>query len=148
MSLRKFVRNLLNSVGDFLKSLPKEIREFSDEALKVTTAIKNALESDTAITIVNMIPGDLDDKLRHMAVEGLKAAINALHTDPCKDKTNPDEMLRCYIDQLKNGSKHVRDMNLSKLQSLLIAYFNGNTSFTQMKEYDKIAQDSYIASAN
>lgn len=120
-----WVKNLFNAI-------PKEIREYASQSLEVTVNIRNFLNSPVADIITAIIPGTWDDSLKVMAVKYLSEAIPYLTiVDECKDATDEESMIKCWVDKLAEYQPEVRDALLFKLATLLTAKFDNNEALKQ-----------------
>jgi hypothetical protein len=125
-------------LGDFDHFIDGHI----DTALMVTTGIKQALSSPVADLITSLIPGNLDNVIKDRLVSALDKAIDALTiVDQCKQYTNVNDKLKCFISQLQQRDPHLQDALLLKLASLLVSELDGQ----KLKQtlYDLYTQAKY-----
>jgi hypothetical protein len=133
----------------FKTNIKAALREFDtyvdahiDTALSVTTAIKNLLTSPVADVLTAIIPGTLDDIIRTQLIKVLTKVITALSiVDSCKQFTDANEKLTCFIAQLKQHDPQLQDAILQKLASLLAGELDGNR--LKQNLYDLFTQAKY-----
>jgi hypothetical protein len=119
MSLKNFFQN----IGDFFARIPHEVREAVSRSLTISSAIKKLIDNPVVDVITAIIPGDWDDELKTLIRNKLAELMPyLLIVDTCKDKPTLEEMLVCWIEQVKNQPKDIQDALLHKLAALLTAY--------------------------
>lgn len=128
MTLKERLHHIAAWITDLFNTIPDEIKKYAEEALKITKAVKEALDGEIADIIVRIIPGDWDDNLR--------ASAQALIT----------EFARIFAtiaasDAPEDTKQAARNALLSKLQSRLIALQDGNELAEH--QYDVYAQATY-----
>ena len=131
-----------------LKSLLREFDNYVDEhidtALKITTALKNALSSPAADILTAIIPGEIDNVIRQELITGLGKALEALTiVDNCRQYTDMNDKLGCFVQQLKLRDPQLQDAVLLKLASLLTGYMDGGR--LKQNLYDLYTQAKYAA---
>ena len=125
-------------------SIPKELRDFSDKSLQVTYGIKKVLENPVADVITAIIPGDFDDKLRKQILVHINNTLPYLIiVSECKDKGDVNEMLKCWVEKLRQQPAHTRNALLIKFAALLTAAQDGNK--LKQSLYDYAVQAEYTA---
>ncbi len=128
-----------------LKQFDQYVNAHIDTALKVTTAIKNALASPAADIITAIIPGNLDDTIRAQLLNAIIKVVEVLTiADNCKQCTSAEEKLKCFITQIQQRDPQLQDAILQKLASLLAAELDGQ----RLKQalYDLYTQAKYVTS--
>lgn len=117
-----FIKDLFDEIRALLGKIPKRIRVLIANSLEVTTAIRAKLDSTAAILITDLIPGDRDNELREGLIHAIDQSMPYLMVvDACKDKPTTEEMIQCWIEQLRTMPKHTQDALLIKLAALLTA---------------------------
>lgn len=75
--------SIFTKIADLIHGLfnriPKELREYAEIALSITGKIRAALTSDTAITIDDLIPADIDGEARTRLIAALDDVIQWLY---------------------------------------------------------------------
>lgn len=107
-------KTLFRQIDDFL------IRH-AETALRITSTLKKWLSSDVAVILVNVIPSELDDKAREVAIKALDKAIQQLvFLDRLRspDLTTEQKVLMA-IDHLKTLPKAVQNTYLFKIASII-----------------------------
>jgi hypothetical protein len=126
-----------------LKQFDQYVNAHIDTALKVTTAIKNALASPAADIITAIIPGSLDDTIRTQLLNAIIKVVEVLTiADNCKQCTSAEEKLKCFVAQIQQRDPQLQDAILQKLASLLAAELDGQ----RLKQalYDLYTQAKYV----
>lgn len=139
--LCKTIKGKLRSL---LRHFDNYVDAHIDTALQITTALKNMLSSPVADIISAIIPGDLDNTIRQQLIYALSKAVEALLiAENCKQFTEVNEKLDCFIQQLKLRDPLLQDAILQKLASLLTSRLDGR----RMKQslYDLYTQAKYSA---
>lgn len=70
---------LLDKLRDILKIVPKRIREYAEITQPIVDKIKQAVDSGVALTIVEIIPGEIDDTIRAKLSKLLTLLSDGLH---------------------------------------------------------------------
>ena len=144
--------NFLKKVGAFFKtiaqivtkSVPKELKDYSEKSLEITYGLKKFLEGYTGDIITSIIPGTWDDNLRKQMLQYINETLPYLIlVNECKDKGDVGEMLKCWVDKLQAMPKHTRDAMLIKFAALLTR-MQDNGQLKQ-SQYDYAVQAIYTA---
>lgn len=117
-----------------MKGIPKEIREYADVALRVTTKIKQVLDSGIVVTITDITPTDIDNNVR----EQLSRCIGILN------QWLAVQTLQEAIEKLREYDPKLRNAVLIKLASEITACLDNNT--LKESDYDVAVQASYSGS--
>jgi hypothetical protein len=128
-----------------LRNFDRYIDQHIDTALKITTALKQIISSPVADIITAIIPGDVDNNIRIRLEYALDKVTEALAiAEHCKQYTDINEKLSCFIEQLKLRDPELQDAILQKLASLLTRHLDGGR-FKQSL-YDLYTQAKFSAS--
>ncbi len=128
-----------------LKKFDNYVDAHIDTALKITTDLKKVLSSPVADIITAIIPGDADNKIQAHLVSALSKSIEALTiADSCKEVTDVNENLKCFVTQLQQREPNLQDAILQKLASLLAGHLDGQR--LKQNLYDLFTQAKYAAS--
>ena len=139
---------LCTKIKSNLKALLRKFDSYVDThvdtALKVTTALKQILASPVADVITAIIPGDLDEKIKTKLVDGLGKVTAALAiAETCKEITDVNAKLQCFVTQLNLHDPNLQDAILQKLASLLAGHLDGQR--LKQSLYDLYTQAKYAA---
>lgn len=116
-----------------------------DTALKITTELKRLLSSPVADALVAIIPGDIDKVIRAQIVNALGKVMEALTiAGNCRQYTDMNDKLKCFIEQLKLHDPQLQDAILQKIASLLAGHLDGQR--LKQSLYDLYTQAKYSAS--
>ncbi len=131
-----------------IKALLRDFDNFVDNhidtALQITTALKNLLSSPVADVLTAIIPGDIDDTIKQDLIAALGKAIDVLTiADNCKQNTDVNALLACFIQQVQQRDPQLQDAILQKLASLLAAHLDGQR--LKQNLYDLYTQGKYAA---
>ncbi len=140
-----FCTKMKGQIKSLLRDFDSYVDEHVDTALKITTAVKNLLSSPVADILTAIIPGDIDNTVRQQLITALGKAIDVLTiVDDCKQYTDVNAQLNCFIQQLQKRDPDLQDAILQKLASLLASQLDGQ----RMKQnlYDLYTQAKYAAS--
>ena len=140
-----FCTKMKGQIKSLLRDFDSYVNEHVDTALKITTAVKNLLSSPVADILTAIIPGDIDNTVRQQLITALGKAIDVLTiVDDCKQYTDVNAQLNCFIQQLQKRDPDLQDAILQKLGSLLASQLDGQ----RMKQnlYDLYTQAKYAAS--
>lgn len=139
-----FCKNLGAKLRKALKNVTNWVNDNIDQVLNITTIIKNALQSDAAVLVTALIPGDWDNLAKTKLISVLNTAIDALGVvDECMAKEDLNEKLQCFIKELKKRDERLQNALLFKLASLLLAGmddYKAKESF-----YDLYIQARFVA---
>jgi hypothetical protein len=115
-----------------------------DTALAVTTGLKKILASPVANLLTTIIPGDLDNVIRQQLIALLDKALEALTiADTCRQYTDLNDKLKCFVEQLQLRDPQLQDAILQKLASLITRGLDGGRLKQNM--YDLYTQAKYAA---
>ena len=139
-----FCPKINKQVKSALQQFDSYVDAHVDVALKVSIAIKNLLNSPVADIVTAIIPGELDNTIRVKLVSALDKVVEALTiVDTCKQYTNLNDKLKCFITQLQQRDPQLQDAVLQKLASLLAANLDGQK--LKQSLYDLYTQAKYIS---
>ena len=127
-----------------LRDFDNYVDDHIDTALKITTALKNLLSSPVADVLTAIIPGDIDNTIKEDLVAALGKAIEVLTiADSCKQYTDVNALLACFIQQVQQRDPQLQDAILQKLASLLAGHLDGQR--LKQNLYDLYTQGKYAA---
>ena len=133
-----------SQVRTLLREFDSYIDAHIDTALQITTELRAILVSPVADILTAIIPGDIDNEIRQQLITALGKAIEALTiADNCKQYTEVDAMLNCFVQQLQQRDPEFRDAVLQKMASLLAATLDGQR--LKQNLYDLYTQAKYTA---
>jgi hypothetical protein len=139
-----FCTTIRSQLKTLLRQFDSYIDAHIDTALQITTKLKNVLSSPTADIVTAIIPGDIDNTIRQQLIAVLGKAIEALTiADTCKQYTDVNEKLNCFIEQLKLRDPQLQDAVLQKLASLLTGGLDGQR--LKQSLYDLYTQAKFSA---
>lgn len=103
----KKIKELLGKATAWITRLWKSIKPDAEKALiigmKITDAIKDAVNNPAADILTAVIPGDLDDKIKEkLRIAAPKVVITLGLVNECKDEKDEAEILRCASRTLQN----------------------------------------------
>jgi predicted oxidoreductase len=117
-----------------------------DTALKVMVALKNVLSSPVADVLTAIIPGDVDNVIQQDLINAISKAIEVLTiADNCKQYTNLNDQLNCFLQQIKLLDPQFQDTILLKLASLVAGTLDGGR--LEQSLYDLYTQAKYLSTA-
>ena len=130
-----------------LKQFDQYVDAHIDTALQITTTLKAMLSSPAADIITSIIPGTADDVLRTQLLNALNKITEALSiVDSCKQYTDLNDKLKCFVQQLSQRDPKLQDAILLKLSSLLAAELDGNK--LKQSLYDLYTQAKYVTASH
>lgn len=139
---------ICNKVKTHLKSLLRQfdnyIDNYIDTALSITIQLQKLLTSPVADIITAIIPGNLDEAIRQQLINALARAAEALSiAETCKQYTDINAKLQCFVQQLQQKDPQLQEAILQKLASLVA----GNLDGQRLKQnlYDLFTQAKYSA---
>lgn len=125
----------------------KGVEQYVDQALRITTVIKDFLTSPVADLATALIPGTADDNLRARLVYVLKTSIDALSiVDKCRGEVSIEGKVRCFAEQLLQREPAIREALLAKLAALITAGLDNNQK--KQAQYDLYVQARYTTAKN
>jgi len=129
-----------------LKLLLHEFDNYVDThtatALNITNELRKALSSPVADIIAALMPANIDSSLRQQILSALDKAAEALTiADNCKQYTDANDKLNCFIQQLRLRDPQLQDAVLQKLAGLLAGFLDGNR--LKQSLYDLYTQAKY-----
>ncbi len=139
-----FCTKMKSQLKTMLRDFDNYVDAHIDTALKITTALKKVLSSPVADVITAIIPGDIDNLIRRQLEAALSKAIAVLTiANSCKQFTEVNELLNCFVEQLKLRDPELQDALLQKLASLLAGQLDGQR--LKQNLYDLYTQAKYTA---
>lgn len=139
------LEKLFRLVQGWFVEIPRDVRLYATQSLEITRRIKGILTHPVADIVLAIIPTEWDNIVRDGLVEALNEAVKHLAiVETCKDHENTNEMLLCWVEELKKLPKHAQNAMLHKLASLLTALQHGK----ELKQslYDTYTQIAYVNS--
>ncbi|MBC9915021.1 hypothetical protein [Chitinophaga varians] len=125
-----------------LQQFDEHIDEYATEALRITKAVKRALESPLADVLETIIPGDTDTLLKNKILQALETGIHTLSiVQTCQQQPTVEEKLICFVTELRKTSPALQEAILQKLQSIVLRELDGNTKKQHL--YDLFSQAKY-----
>jgi len=141
-----FCTNANAEIKSALKQFDQYVNTHVETALQITTALKNMLNSPAADIITAIIPGTVDDVLRTQLLNALNKITEALSiVDNCKQFTDLNDKLKCFVQQLSQRDPQLQDAVLLKLSSLLAAELDGQK--LKQSLYDLYTQAKYVTAS-
>jgi hypothetical protein len=130
MNLLDRIGKITSWVAHIFSNVPNEIKDYAGEAIKIVQKIKEALESNTSLVIVDLIPGTWDNELREKAAKLLDEFLYVLgETQNASNYVSSDIQLRA------------KGMVLFGMASTLVAIQDGNK--LPQNRYDTYTQIAY-----
>ena len=140
-----FCTKMKSQIKALLREFDNYVDDHIDMALKITTALKNVLTSPVADVLTAIIPGDIDDTIKQDLITALGKAIDVLTiADNCKQYTDVNALLVCFVQQVQQRDPQLQDAILQKLASLLAGHLDGQR--LKQNLYDLYTQGKYAAS--
>jgi len=141
-----FCTNANAEIKSALKQFDQYVNTHVETALQITTALKYMLSSPVADIITAIIPGTIDDVLRTQLLNALNKITEALSiVDSCKQFTDLNDKLKCFVQQLSQRDPQLQDAVLLKLSSLLAAELDGQK--LKQSLYDLYTQAKYVTAS-
>jgi len=141
-----FCTNANAEIKSALKQFDQYVNTHVETALQITTALKNMLSSPVADIITAIIPGTVDNILRTQLLNALNKITEALSiVDSCKQFTDLNDKLKCFVQQLSQRDPQLQDAVLLKLSSLLAAELDGQK--LKQSLYDLYTQAKYVTAS-
>jgi hypothetical protein len=121
MSLQTFLSKIWNQVKALFDGIPAELKIAIHVGVIVTENIKNFVDSPAADVLTELIPGDVDDKIKNWLRAKLPAILTELKlADSCSSLTDPNEITACAVKVLQELDGNIKSAFLHNL-SILIA---------------------------
>lgn len=135
-----FCSKFMSAVRKWWKKVDDTLIEAAKQSVKIVNNIKQFLESDTAITLTKIIPGDYDESVRVGLIIILKGFLqdSALASDRTR---NADSLLTSLVNNIKDLDEKERNALYLKLSSSIAARIHG--SKLKEKDYDLACQSCY-----
>lgn len=132
------------ALKDVLNHYEGDTKVYVEKALLITSKMKDAIDSDVAILITDIIPGDADEAIRKKISEALGETITDLTViKTCFDKEAVEDKFVCVIDFLKQENHISQHALLVKMLSLLASKLDNNK--LPESYYDTYAQINTIS---
>lgn len=125
----------------------KKYLAYVDQAILIVNMLKAAFDSQVAISLTAVIPGDWDEVVRVKVAYALgKAAMVLGRVSECEGKTG-EERIACYLKWLKVQPDEVRSMNYARI-ALLIAKELADALKLSEAELNAVIQTRYVQQKN
>jgi hypothetical protein len=122
--------------------IPKKVKIYVSRSLEITTAIKNVLNNPVTDIITAIIPSTWDDEAVAFIRASIEKALPYLYiVDKC-DSDNLEDMLQCWVTELRKMPEHTQNAMLLKLASLLTAMQDKDA--LRQRLYDLYVQLQYV----
>lgn len=113
-----------------------------DDALRITTVIKNIIENPIADVLVKLSKTDVDDKILEKSRMALRIAVDKLAIiNECNQHEDLNDKLKCWIENIKLLPKDVQNAMLAKFAAIYAAQMDDN-KYSQ-NVYDAAVQTVY-----
>src|SRR4051812_26717889 len=121
-----FCTKMKNKLRSLLSQFDGFIDGHIDTALKITSGLKRLLSSPVADVVTALIPGNIDNAIKDKLITALNKAVEALNiAEQCRQYSDVNEKLKCFIEQLQLRDPQLQDAVLLKLASLLTSQLDG-----------------------
>ncbi|MEO7216272.1 hypothetical protein [Mucilaginibacter sp.] len=101
--------------------LPVTVKTAVHLGVIITENIKNFVDSPLADVLTDIIPGDIDDKIKQTLRAGLPILLTNLKlAQNCRASSDPQEITKCAVKTLQNITGEIKNAYLHNL-SVLIA---------------------------
>ena len=121
----------------------KKYLAYVDQAIFVVNMLKAAFNSQAAMSLTSLIPGDWDELARTKVAYALgKAAMVLGRISECEGKTG-EERIACYLRWLKIQPDEVKTMNYARI-ALLIAKELADALKLTEAELNAVIQTRYV----
>lgn len=142
-----FCTKIKSSIKTLLRKFDNYVDAHIETALKLTSALKDIIASPVGDIVTVIIPGDLDNRIRMQLIDALDKSIASLSIiESCKQQTELNEKLKCFVAQLQEHEPHLQEAILHKLASLVAGHLDG--ARLEQNLYDLYTQAKYSAGKN
>lgn len=114
-------KRIWDAIKSLLDEIPNRLPSIIDDALKVTTVIREKLQGNVAVLITDLIPGDWDDNIREGVIAALDQTIPLLSIS---QECGTD--VQCWGDKLAQLPQDLQDAILIKLAAKIVAALDDN----------------------
>lgn len=118
--IKRIWESLTGAIQRLLYGIPNHLPDIIEDALAVTTVLRDKLRSNLAVAITDLIPGERDNVIREQVVSALDQAIPLLSIS--KDCGTD---LGCWSNKLKELPADLQDAILIKLAAKIVATLDG-----------------------
>lgn len=130
------------SVKAAMGIIPKKVKLYASRSLEITTTIKEMLNSPVTDIVTTIIPSEWDDHIVAALRGFIERSLPYLTiVDKC-ESDNLEDMLQCWVTELRKLPEHAQNAMLLKLASLLTA-MQDNDALRQ-RFYDLYVQMQYV----
>jgi len=142
------LNKLRDKIRDIFHIIPQEIRIHASHSLHVAQVLKQVLQSPFVGWATKLIPTNIDDAAVPILLNAItKVTPYLMIVDSCKDETDMEKMVECWLKQIRYQDKVVQDALIFKFASLLTAYL-ATGKIEDMSKFDYIVQTLYTGSKN
>lgn len=147
MKIFEFLKDLWNWIVEQFQKIDEDLKAIGTIAVNVVEALKEFVESDKAALITELIPGDVDDKIRAFLLDIIPEALSTSALIRDSGSMTPDEAIVAWIKKaseldhdtvsgeylsvaakiVKKLALYMKDGKLSITEAMGLAYsiFNG-----------------------
>ncbi|RWY51197.1 hypothetical protein [Mucilaginibacter gilvus] len=121
MSVISFLTRLWNNIRSLFNRLPAKVKTAVHLGVIITENIKGFVDSPLADVLTDIIPGDIDDKIKQTLRAGLPILLTNLKlAQNCSASSDPQDITNCAIKTLQTMTGEIKNAYLHNL-SVLIA---------------------------
>lgn len=140
--MKKFFEKVITLFKTLLGKLDIEILEHAEQAIAIGNQLKSFLNGSLSATIVNLIPGDWDNKLAAKATEIInKIMPELLKLEDCTKLSTEAERYLCYVQKIAELSPKMQNAFIFKFASTYLQSLHKNMSESQA---DSVIQGQFI----
>lgn len=146
------MKKFFNRAWKLLTSLFKNVDRFIDTninpSIQMVEKLKEAVDSPLADVLVTLTPTGIDDSALHALRYYLSRAITVLQiTKNCIDKTKPEDIILCFVEEVKKLSPEMRKGIWLRLASLMAKEKSGRVDVKGVN-VDTLVQMHYMQIKN
>lgn len=142
MEKKKFCQRFKEKITQLRAKFNKFLENHVDEALAITTIIKNAIDNPIADILVKMTKTTTDDVVLEKMKTALSITVDKLAiVNACNEHEELEAKIQCWIKHIKLLPKDAQDAMLAKFGQVLTAQLDGNKESQNI--YDAAFQNVY-----
>lgn len=131
--------SFFDKIASWFKRTPNRVRIYVAYSLQITTNIRRMINSPIVDVLVDIIPTDWDKVAVHVMRDTIERVLPYLTiVDTCKDKKDVNQMMMCWLAELRKQPEPVQQALLHKFASLLTAMQDNRVMRT--RDYDLFCQ--------
>jgi hypothetical protein len=141
--MKKFFKRVWGFLTNLFHNIDGFIDRHIEPSIKMVEKLKSLIDSPVADVLVKLTPTGIDDTALSALRYYLTRAITMLQLSTCLDKKKPEEIILCFIQEVKKLSPEMQKGIWLRLASLMAKEKSGRSDVKGV-HIDTLVQMHYL----